>query len=119
MASYREHRLTMREVVQLRDEQEKFWVAYQNYIHEHEDMLGKFCRRHGRSVKAYPRIPSYGPKRLVRRYRIVYDIKVKDCYMCCLEDDCRQYTNPTKEDDWLPLFQPSSSRKRNCIKPEP
>ncbi|ATY70085.1 U2 protein [Cow vetch latent virus] len=106
MGDSRQPRLSLREVVQLKEEQDAFWVKYQNFLMSHEDMLGSFCRRHGRRVKAYPKFPSYGPQRMVNRYRIIFDVRLDQCSSCSESlQDVRQYSNPTKEDDWLPLFQ--------------
>ncbi|AHC72286.1 U2 protein [Pea yellow stunt virus] len=93
MTTAAQNKLTMPQVSQLQAEQDAFWDEYERYIHSNEDMLGKFCRRHGRSVKAYPRLPSTAPSRLTGLYRIVYDIQLQECYMCCLEDDCGHITD--------------------------
>nr|AVT42637.1 U2 protein [Pea necrotic yellow dwarf virus]WDD44962.1 U2 protein [Pea necrotic yellow dwarf virus]WDD44984.1 U2 protein [Pea necrotic yellow dwarf virus] len=108
-------RLSMRDVIVMRAEQDAFWVSYESYLHFNEDMLGIRCRRHGRRVKAYPRFSKSGPVRLRSRTRLVYDILVEDCDMCQRERDVHQYSNPSKEEDWIYLFNSSAEPSSSSI----
>nr|QGV56705.1 U2 protein [Milk vetch chlorotic dwarf virus] len=98
------NKLNIRQIEAMKKEQDAFWVSYHSYLRAHEDVLGEFCRRHGRRVKAYPKLPSYAPTRWVLRNRTIYDISVEECRSCAQEQDVRQYSNPTKEEGLMDLY---------------
>nr|AHC72173.1 U2 protein [Black medic leaf roll virus] len=98
MATESIERLSRSEIVKLKEEQDAFWEAHQAYLRSNEDMLGQFCRRHGRRVRAYPKLPSYAPAYWINWYRFVFDINVDECKACSQEQVDRENTNPTIED---------------------
>ncbi|CCF74119.1 U2 protein [Faba bean yellow leaf virus] len=104
MVSHRRLKLSLREITQLKEEQDEFWVSYETYLRAHEDVLGEICRYHGRRVKAYPKLPSYAPTRWVLRLRTVYDVRVDECKRCKEEEVIRQYSNPVREEGLNDLY---------------
>ncbi|AHC72183.1 U2 protein [Black medic leaf roll virus] len=104
MVSESVERLSRSEIVKLKEEQDVFWDAHHLYLRSNEDMLGQFCRRHGRRLKAYPKIPSYAPARWVLRYRTVYDIRVEDCKSCLADQDRRLVFNYSDREGLSDLY---------------
>nr|AQX56695.1 hypothetical protein 15.1 KDa [Milk vetch dwarf virus] len=110
MENFKQQKLSYGEIVQMKEEQDAFWSGYHEFLRRNEDVLGEFCRRHGRRVKAYPKLPSYAPARWVLRIKSVYDIREDECESCLKEQDIRQYSNPTKEDDLKDLYDSGNYR---------
>nr|UYF26258.1 U2 protein [Sophora yellow stunt virus] len=81
---------------QMKEEQDKFWDEYHQYLRRNEDMLGEFCKFHGRRVKAYPKMPVEAPCRWVLKKKTVYDIRVEDC-KACLEEQVKDRKKKVSE----------------------
>ncbi|QBC74516.1 U2 protein [Subterranean clover stunt virus] len=70
----------------IKQEQDLFWVLYESFLRNNEEMIGAMCKYHGRRVKAYPKMPRDGPARWVLKMKTVYDIRENECQKCKEEE---------------------------------
>ncbi|QBO55992.1 U2 protein [Parsley severe stunt associated virus] len=86
------------EIKQLQYRQDVFWNTYEDLLHFNEDIVGEFCKKHGRRVLKYPLMPAEAPCRLVHKQKTVYDIRVEDCIKCINEENNRRTTGVRRSD---------------------
>nr|QIH29496.1 U2 protein [Parsley severe stunt associated virus] len=87
MASYRkqfsaEESSLWNRIRSIKERQDVFWNTYEDLLRSNEDIVGEFCKFHGRRVLKYPLMPVEAPCRWVHKIKTVYDIRVEDCPKC-------------------------------------
>nr|QED43049.1 U2 protein [Milk vetch dwarf virus] len=110
MEDFEQPKLSFGEIVQLKEEQDAFWSGYHDFLRRNEDVLGEFCRRHGRRLLAYPKLPTYAPIRWVLKTKAIYDVRVDECRLCSHEEISRRDYNPTKTEGLQDLYDSCNYR---------
>nr|AVG18923.1 viral non-structural protein [Milk vetch dwarf virus] len=110
MEDFKQPKLSYEEIVKMKEEQDAFWSGYHDFLRCHEDVLGEFCRRHGRRVLAYPKLPTYAPTRWVLKTKAIYDVRVDECKSCSHEEISRRDYNPIKKEGLQDLYDSGKYR---------
>nr|BBD33856.1 U2 prorein [Milk vetch dwarf virus] len=110
MEDFKQPKLSYGEIVQMKEEQDAFWSGYHEFLRRNEDVLGEMCRRHGRKLPAYPKLPSYAPIRWVLKTKAIYDVRVDECKSCSHEEISRRDYNPIKKEGLKDLYDSGNYR---------